>query len=128
MKYSKLELNGKKHVLAFTCRAAEKIEEKCGDIRNIAKMNDGETAGKTLANTMWMLAVLMEAGKRYADKNGIETAEPIGYDELMDDYGLDDIATIKGAIAGAISGGQKTTVDAVPPKNASAAEAAATNG
>lgn len=122
MKYSTLTIGGKKHVLAFTGRAAEKIEEKCGDISQLKSTASSKTVGQSITSTMWLLATLMEAGYKYAQKNGIECDEPITYDMLMDDYGLDDMRMFESAIAEAMRAGQQTTVEVEAPKNADEAK------
>lgn len=109
MKYSIWEFNGEKHILVFSTRVLMRLEETGQSWQDALKMHTATIVIKAMA-------AMMEAGDRYARREGIENAAPMSEDDLLDMTSAYDIVSMDAAMAEAINAERK--VIAVPPKNA----------
>lgn len=122
MKVITRHICGEDRVLCYSIRVSKEVTARFGKggVREAVKGGD---AAETLDAVVWMLQLLMDAGKRYADKNGIPCPPAPGIDDLLDDYGLDDLEGIYSAINDAMTAGKQQEVEA-ETKNAAATQGA----
>lgn len=119
MKRIELPVAGKTYPLCFSLRVVQSIGEKFGGVEQMdTALTGGGDALTALKNCVWMLVQMLEAGARYDRGNGAEPAPPPDEDDLLDLFGLDDLADLKGSLMAAIAAGKERTVEAEPGKNA----------
>lgn len=116
MKTGKITINGTEHTLAFTVRAAAACEERFGGLKNLS---DALTNGdRAISNIVWMLATMIDCGRRYMIANGEDAPDAPSEDDLLDTMSLDEIRASVTSIMTTVAGGKETKVNAVPPKSA----------
>lgn len=117
MRTPTIEIKGKKCLMCFSARAISACNDKYGNIDNLYNKM-GASDGSGLCDVLWFISVLLEAGDRYAKRNGIENPTPQSYDDLLDTYGLDDIEDLTKAIKKAVKDGSEETVEIEETKKA----------
>ena len=70
MKVITRHICGEDRVLCYSLRVTKAVTERFGTGGIREKLKESSTA-ETLDAVVWMLTLMMAAGKRYADKNGI---------------------------------------------------------
>lgn len=111
MKVITRHICGEDRVLCYSLRVSKAITERfgAGGIRESLK---GDDPAETLDSVIWMLSLLMTAGKKYADKNGMKCPDAPSEDDMLDDYGLDDLADLMGLANDAMAAGAQQEVEA----------------
>lgn len=137
------ELGGETYPLCFTLRAAEEFYIRYGDIdgwfpRLLELTRQEETDEKTgevrvlvegdqiklLAEVLWLLETLMDAGSAHVWANGGDAPEPLKVDDLRDMVCIGDVARIRDAVLLTTAAGNAREVGAQAPKNGEGAAAA----
>lgn len=137
------ELRGVTYPLCFTLEAAEQFYRRYGDIdgwyHRLAELTRQEETdpdtGKTkvivegdtiklLAEELWLLDTLMQAGYEYSAWDREEAETPPGLDELRKLICIGDIARIQTAVIQTITLGNQREVGSGPAKNGGGATAA----
>lgn len=119
MRTSSVEINNKKYLLCFSARVIRAFNDRYGDMENIsaAISGDGQSTGEMLDNIMFMLSEMINAGARYAKLEGLDNPDPIGYDDLYDLCGIDDLSELKTSIINAVIAGNEREIEAEEEKN-----------
>lgn len=136
------ELGGAAYPLCFTLRAVEQFYQRYGDVdgwfpRLLELTRQEETDPETgetrvvaegdqmklLAEVLWLLETLMDAGFRRAKADYMSAPRPLTLDELRDVVCIGDIARIRDAILRTVALGNGREVGAQAPKNGGGAEA-----
>ena len=120
MKVITRHICGEDRVLCYSLRVSKAITEKFGS-GGIRESLKGDNPAETLDAVIWMLSLLMAAGKKYADKNGMKCPDAPSEDDMLDDYGLDDLADLMGLANDAMAAGAQQEVEA-ESKNAEATQ------
>lgn len=122
MRTAKIEINGKDYLLCFSTRVMRDCAKRYGGLENIGGVISGDDAMKTLDESIWLLAQMMAAGAKYAKLEGIETPEPLSYEDLYDAFGVDDWLSLKAKVMETISEGTRREIETEPEegKNAKA--------
>lgn len=120
MKILKRRVCGEERVLCYSLRVSKAVTERFGSGGLREGLKDGDTA-KTLDAVIWLLVLMMKAGKRYADKNGMSCPEPPDEEDMLDDYGMDDLQELFGLANEAMASGAEQEVEA-ESKNAEATQ------
>ena len=59
-----VEIRGKNFPLCLTVAALDKVNEKCGGLKNLSNFMKGDgDSGKSICNTVWMLGLLIQEGE-----------------------------------------------------------------
>lgn len=130
------ELRGVTYPLCFTLEAAEAFYQRYGDIdgwfKRLAELTRQEETdpdtGKTkvlvegdqiklLAEVLWLLDTLMQAGYEYCAWDREEAELPPGLDELRKLICIGDVARIQTAVIQTITLGNQREVGSGPAKN-----------
>ena len=111
MKVITRHICGEDRVLCYSLRVSKAITERFG-ASGIRERLKGDNPAETLDAVIWMLSLLMDAGKKYADKNGMKCPDAPSEDDMLDDYGLDDLADLMGLANDAIAAGAQQEVEA----------------
>lgn len=122
MKRVTINLAGAERHLALSNRVLIAIGEKFGGIEKLGDAVSGENATDALKNTCWLLAEMMEAGHKDCLKHGIEDAEPMSYDDILDECDFNDIASMKDKIFEAVHKTAEPSIETEEPKNAIATQ------
>lgn len=121
-----IEALGKDFPLCYTVEAQSKLAEKAGRLEDIQTLFDQEDAAGSTENTVWILAVMMEAavnrekvkcrmlGEEY--KGG----EAPTYEELRALISPTELKDVAAIISAAMKLGQKTTVEVKEEKGKNA--------
>ena len=118
MKTAKLELNGKTYTMCLSLRVTRDIAERFGGMEEMsAAVTSGNTA-EALNSVVWMLAAMSRAGSAYDKRCGIETAEPLTEDDLLDGADVADLADLRAKVFETITAGRSADVRVEPQKNA----------
>ena len=113
MRTTTIKIDGTEYMLVFNNRVLTKMESAGIDLNNLAD-------GKLITQTLTILSFMIEAGARYAKREGLGEYPVIAYDDLLDVTDAGDHPALQEAISACIQGDR--TVDAVPPKKADAPE------
>ena len=111
MKVITRRICGEERVLCYSLRVTKAVTERFGTGGIREKLKDSSTA-ETLDAVIWMLTLMMQAGKKYADMNGMTCPPAPTEDEMLDCYGLDDLEELYGTFTETMAAGQKQGVEA----------------
>lgn len=130
------ELRGVTYTLCFTLEAAEQFYRRYGDIdgwfKRLSELtrqeetdpDTGETKVlvegnqiKLLAEVLWLLDTLMQAGYEYCAWDREEAELPPGLDELRKLICIGDISRIRAAVLQTVILGNQREVGSSPAKN-----------
>ena len=117
MRTGRVSIKGREYITCFSTRVLIECEERAGSVE--AEME--KIQGGSITECIWLLHRLIAAGCKYAELEGMEAPEAIGYDELLDGVGIDEYSGLFVAVAGAVSGGAERNVT-VESKNAQATQ------
>lgn len=129
-----VDIRGKKFPLCLTVAALDKINEKCGGMKNIGAFLDGKGAdGKTsssvaMINTAWMLALLLKEGEENRVVCSRLAGDTVQRQDVPDQETLSHLATIASmnkyrvAVIQAVNESMKQEIEALYPKNVKDAE------
>lgn len=96
MREGKVKLFGKEYPACLSTRLMVKISEKTG--KPFAQGINDLLSTDNIEGMFWLLAGMLEAGKKYHDLIGESTPEPPSEDTLMDMIGMDDYSVLAEAI------------------------------
>lgn len=96
MREGKVRLFGKEYPACLSTRLMVKIAEKTD--KPFAEGIDELLSTNNIDGMFWLLAEMLEAGKKYHDLIGEQTPEPPSKDALLDLIGLDDYTALSEAI------------------------------
>lgn len=111
MRTTSIDIGGKPHMLCFSLRVQEQAEDKFGSQDALFDALTGDDMSGILRASVWLLARMMEAGKKYADMTGAECADPVDEDFMLDFFGLDDVLALVRSVRIAMAVSSKTDVD-----------------
>lgn len=123
MKTAKIKIDNKDYTLCFSARVMRACVDKFGDLNKFDKSLMSENIGEALDTSIWMLAVMMDAGARYDRMNGLRDNKAPTMDELYDLVDTTDLAEMKTKIAETITGNIKADIETEPEKNAETSQA-----
>lgn len=121
MKTGKIEILGREHTLCFSTRVTASCIDKFGSLEAMFDALGDDNLGAALENSLWMLAQMLDAGRRYAKFAWDREEEAVSYDDLLDLYGLDDVDTLGQALKETVISGSKREV-VTETKNAEATQ------
>lgn len=129
-----VDIRGKKFPLCLTVAALDKINEKCGGMRNIGAFLDGKapdgskSSTQLVINTAWMLGLLIQEG----EENRLVVARCDGEKTerlaVPDTTALSHLLTVasankyRTAVIDAVNESMTQEIEAVYPKNVKDAE------
>lgn len=116
MRTGKIKIKDKEYILCFSLRAVRSCIERYGSVDKIFDAIGSETELKQLEESLWLLALMMDCGARYAKEEGIENPEPLTLDNLYDSIDVSDMFGIKNAISTTITNGNERNVETQPSK------------
>ena len=122
MRTAMITLDGKAYPLCFSTRVVRSCHERYGGIDQIGQALSGNDLMEVLDETLWLLSAMLDAGYRHAKLNGEESPEPPDQETLYDLCGMDDLAGLKASVMESMAAGASHSVDAQPPKNATATQ------
>lgn len=112
MRTASIDLFGVTYTLCYSARVVAAMEARCGTaqegINKIAKGN--------MTETFWLLSQMLEAGEAYDKMMDKEPPKPPTHDHLLTVLGREDFDNVYGAVADALTAGNKPTVEVKPPK------------
>lgn len=123
MRTAKIEIEGREHLLCFSARVVRAVTERYGGVEEIDGVLDVSEPVRALDEAVWLLAVMMDGGARYARLNELDNPPALTADELLDVLDISDFARLKNKIAETITNGKSVNVEAEPPKNAKTTQA-----
>lgn len=122
MRRAEIPIRGTTYPMCFSLRVVKACGEKFGGLDGLdTALTGGGDALEALNNCIWLLSQMLDAGARYDRANGTEPVTPPDEDTLLDTFGLDDLATLRGSLAEAMTASNERTVEAEPGKNGGAA-------
>lgn len=120
-----MALCGTEYPLRFSLRVVKAVQEKFGSLEKLldaVSLKAGAENGSlgVVDECLWLLERMLDAGARYAEREGLEHP-PLPDGELL----LDalDIPDLQAALFAAIAGDSARTVEAEPGKNGAGAAA-----
>lgn len=123
MRTARIEIEGREHLLCFSARVVRAVTERYGGVEEIDGALDVSEPVRALDEAVWLLAVMMDGGARYARLNELDNPPALTADELLDVLDISDFARLKNKIAETITNGKSVNVEAEPPKNAKTTQA-----
>ncbi len=129
-----VDIGGKKFPLCLTVSALDKVNEKCGGMKNIGAFLDGKdtderaSSSRAMVNTVWMLALLLQEGEEnrivFSRLAGEETERQL----VPDQETLNHLLTVASAnkyrvaVIQAVNESMVQEIEALYPKNVKDAE------
>lgn len=98
---------GEKHYFCFSLRALNAASVKFGGINNVFEAIDGPNSAENVA---FLAAALMDAGHRYALRNGLQDPEPLTADDLLDELSYAEIIKLKDIILSTVGNDSEAEV------------------
>lgn len=124
MRTATITLAGEERLLCFSTRVQLAVSSKFGSLEALFdRMRDQEDQEKAFNASLWMLEQLMDAGYRYAQHEGMEAAEPLTADEILDLCGPVELLELGSKVQETMVAGTGREVEVKPPKNAKAGAA-----
>lgn len=111
MKVITKRICGEERVLCYSLRVTKAVTERFGSGGVREKLKESSPS-ETLGAVIWMLTLMMQAGKRYADRNGIPCPPAPSEDDMLDQYGMDDLEELYSAFSAAMAAGSQQSVEA----------------
>lgn len=124
MKTAKINILGQEHTLCFSARVTRRCTEDYGSVEQMLATLEDENSGRVLDSALWMLAAMLDAGRRYALRAEDREESVVTLDDLYDLFGINDLGELTGKLLDAITNGSSREVEA-EPKNVKATQAAA---
>lgn len=118
MRTGNISINGKNYTLCFSLRVVRQCTEKFGSVEGLFSALDNGSDLEALDNALWTVSAMMQAGERYAKENGQKPEKALTVEQMYDLCDISDFASLKASIVVTVVNGQKTNVEAEPPKNA----------
>lgn len=123
VKTSTVEIMGVERPLCLSTRVVCACGERYGGLDGLFGVIRGDNISHKLDAVTWLLAQMMDAGARYFRLMGEDgVPAPVSQDDLLDMYGVNDIAPLIKAIYDTVASDQHRDVEADPPKNATATQ------
>ena len=114
---------GVERPLCLSTRVVCACGDRYGGLDGLFGVIRGDNISHKLDAVTWLLAQMMDAGARYQRLMGAgDVPAPISQDDLLDMYGVDDIAPLVKAVYDTVASDQHRAVEADPPKNAQATQ------
>lgn len=110
MKTGKIEILGREHTLCFSTRVTASCIDKFGSLEAMFDALGDDNLGAALENSLWMLAQMLDAGRRYAKFAWDREEKAVSLDELLDLYGLDDLTALSLALRETVINGSQREV------------------
>ena len=124
-----VEIRGKKFPLCLTVAALDKVNERCGGLKQLANHLDGGGESVTMAqNTIWALALLIRSGEDHRQMEAkfagadVEPKQVPDEKMLSDLLGFADVVGLRKDIITAINESLTQEIEAAPSKNVEDAE------
>lgn len=129
-----VEIRGKKFPLCLTVAALDKINEKCGGMKNIGAFIDGKQPDGThstdqmICNTAWLLGLLIQEGEESRLVLARFDGEKAERRAVPDSAAVSHLLTVasakkyRKAVVDAISESMSQEIEALYPKNVKDAE------
>ena len=111
MKVITKRICGEERVLCYSLRVTKAVTERFGSGGIREKLKESSTA-ETLDAVIWMLTLMMQAGKKYADMNGMSCPPAPSEDDMLDQYGLDDLEELYGTFSDTMAAGSEQSIEA----------------
>ena len=109
MKVITKRICGEERVLCYSLRVTKAVTERFGSGGIREKLKESSTA-ETLDAVIWMLTLMMQAGKKYADMNDIPCPPAPSEDDMLDQYGLDDLEELYGTFSDTMAAGSEQSI------------------
>ena len=122
MKVITRHILGADRVLCYSLRVTKGVAERFGGSGGMREQLTADDPAKTMDAAIWLLTALLQAGKRYADNNGIQCPPAPSEDDMLDNYDINDLMEIQKAINDAMAAGSQQDVEAEAPKNGEAGQ------
>ncbi len=122
MRTATIHIDGIDYPLCFSARVMKDCTDRHGEFGKIDEVLTKGTQSDVLDEALWLLSRLMDAGARYADRNGIEHPKALSQEDLYDLCHVSEVGKIRGKIAEAIRNGNETNVEVTPAKNRKATQ------
>lgn len=124
MRTATITLAGEERILCFSTRVQLAVNSKFGSLEALFdQMRDQNAPEKAFNVSLWMLEQLMDAGYRYARHEGMEVADPLTADEILDLCSPVEILEMPSKVQETLMEGTRREVEVKPPKNAKAGAA-----
>ena len=128
MKRVTIPLRGKEYPMCFSLRVVKACGERFGGLEGLDEaLTGGGDSLHALGNCVWLLAQMLDGGYRFDCANGGEAVKPPTEADLLDLFGMDDLADLQSNMMSAMAAGNTRTVEADPEKNGEATQGAAVN-
>ena len=117
MRTAKILIDGREHLLCFSVRVLRAVVDRYGSVEGLHASTSTEDQAKTLAEALWQLAAMMDAGARYAALEGLPNAEPLTQEQLDDVCDISDFFEIRMAVQRTITSGVSSSLQVDDSKN-----------
>lgn len=111
MRTATITLDGQKHLLCYSLQVLRDCAEEWGSLEATFDAVDSVNEVEALDAALWLIVEMMEAGARYAARNGIPNAQPLSRDDLYELADASDFRALKGAILETIANGHERHVE-----------------
>lgn len=110
MRTATITINGQTHLLCYSLAVLRDCAEVYGSLEGAFDAMDSADAGESLDAALWLTERMMAAGARYAERNGLQTAQPLKREELYDLADPADFRAMRKCVVEAVLAGSGRNV------------------
>lgn len=124
MRTGSIVINKVEYPLCYSTRVLRACAERYGTTAGVVKALTEKDQVTNFNETIWLLNLFMDAGRRYQLLEGIsDTPEVPSTDMLLDMTGIDDLGTIRSQLMATMLAGTETSIEVEKGKNAETTQA-----
>lgn len=118
MRTAKFSIDGQTYLLCFSGRVLRNVTEHFGGLTEMYQAFGQEDQTASFDAAVWTMAQMLQAGDRYAKRNGMDNPGPLTADDLYDLCDIREFSGLYAAIRETITSGQRQHVAARPDPEA----------
>lgn len=120
MRVNAVNFNGTDYLLCFSVRVSRACSERYGSVSAISEVLSSRSESECLDETVWLFLAMADAGRRYAQRNGLDVPPALSEDDVLDGMDVPGFARLVTQVKAAIAAGSAPEIETQPEGNAAA--------
>lgn len=112
MRTKTIVLDGREYRLCFSLRVSRDCCERYGSVANIGSALGGKSEADKVNETVWLFCAMAEAGRRYAQRNGLDPLPPpLSEDDIFDALDVQGLSMLVTQLHAVIADGSAPEIE-----------------